>query len=1591
MKKHEWIYQEIRHEMLDKNFLKEVGSSRKDMERQLEDETWKRLCATLVLYEEEDGRFNSVNILPLIREHAPYLDGEPEDGWLWYCYNFTLSRLFPEVNAAFRPQEEFEMGRLYLQQILRGIYRYERKHLPFDPTKNMQLLTVQDVEAGGFLSEYQKLLKLSSAFYLYEFMRMGIDITPFNTLGHVAGVHYVAMYAARQLYVADVPVDLALVSGAAAGHDIGKYGCRKHEERRIPYLHYYYTDLCFNRFEMPTIAHIAANHSTWDLELENLSVESLLLIYADFRVKSSRNEAGKEVVHFYSLADAYDVILSKLDNVDEAKRLRYQKVYDKLKDFEDYMIEKGVITELPEDYSQMPHQAIEPKQRELVLLGGQDVVDQLKFSAIEHNIKLMSRFHSETEFASLIETARSEQQWDNLRTYISIFGEYSTYMSEKQKLLTMKFLYELLSHKESDVRNQAAQIMGRMVGTFSEEYKKEVPTDIELPDRLVSNLTLFDEYLEAIIYPNYKFTEQHKKWIGSILDTFVKTVVGSCKVSCRPKYFDILQKYYEEFDLNGSIVMMLLDAAMVLDPAVCTGAFVDTLKSFLTHYYGKMGKDVDIAILNVSHIYCPEYDEQAYEAALRKVMHISDESFEANLAAMFLDNLKTGTPWIQKVENISFMLKYVKGGSDHGKMLHVATHLANLLKVSETVTVRRAAGRGLLSIIEGMTLEQRNEVTVELVNGLELGDYQFSKYVPDYLGIIMLYLSPKEMDESIDELEKILMSENEKAASSSINTLGVMLEHYPSYKGRFPQEEDEAAFEARQLRLLNLLIKAFASYNKVCEQEAFWTLGTHFFNSEVLSLEEKTKLFVRCHKKLMTLLKDKKEHEIEFYNHAAVLNHLYRYICQHQAECGAFVFEEKKKAAFYPGTFDPFSLGHKAVATTIRNMGYEVYLALDEFSWSKNTQPRLQRRRIVAMSVADEEDIYIFPEDKPVNIANPKDVKMLKETFAGRELYIAVGSDVIRNASCYKAVPEEDSIHTVNHIVFARESNEQRETNPEEKRYPISGEVINLTLKKYYEDISSTRIRENIDLNRDISNLIDKVAQSYIYDRNLYLREPAYKHVLQSREIHISSYEHRGGDCLAPVKEELAGQGYGVDDVETYLENPRVRTLYIESGVRQKKMAALAAAHRVETGNLLKEFGNPAIASHIRKHAAGSVAVIGMLFTGKGRSIANMNQILLTEILTELISRDFTYAVYNPVDQTGLNPKVVEVLLRQGFVNIAEPGKSPIYAVDMKSPIMIFRDVETVIKNPLNKNPEVLAALEAAHNKLLAVLTGIYPGQLILSFHVNVVHNKIINKVAAINGVSTEPSKTGERGPYMSVPFGKALADVVVPNTVTKALHTEKYFDARIESFYIGESKHYSALENQAKTLKSFNRPVILIDDLLHKGYRMKSIDPILKANGVEVKELIVGVLTGNGRDLMAVNQRNVESAYFLPNLEVWVNERDCYPFIGGDSIDKEDHAGINMILPYTMPSFIRKDDKGSVFAYSMTCLENARDILRVLEQEYQATFEKKLTLKRLGEVISSPRIPDVGLGVAYDENLAPSVYLENAIEQLIRLKLMGE
>lgn len=320
--------------------------------------------------------------------------------------------------------------------------------------------------------------------------------------------------------------------------------------------------------------------------------------------------------------------------------------------------------------------------------------------------------------------------------------------------------------------------------------------------------------------------------------------------------------------------------------------------------------------------------------------------------------------------------------------------------------------------------------------------------------------------------------------------------------------------------------------------------------------------------------------------------------------------------------------------------------------------------------------------------------------------------------------------------------------------------------------------------------------------------------------------------------------------------------------------------------------------------------------------------------------------------------------------------------------------MNTVIKSPLNRNPHVEAVLQRAHERLQMSLTDLFPDTLILSCSSAVMHHKLIRRIAKENGVPATEGKKRTLGPHMCVPFGKILNNKAVPNTVTKTLHLDKSFRPDLSSFTIREYPNYSLIENQVRTIRSFRREVILVDDILHKGYRIQHLDPVLNENGVKVRKLVAGVLSGRGRDLMAMQGREVDYVYFISNLKAWFVESSQYPFIGGDGVERhtgtidDDMTAINLILPYVLPTFLSKRcTKAAIYDFSMVCLENARDILKVLEEEYQKEFQRKLTLRRLPEAINAPKLTDVGQCLDFDRALAASTYVEDDIERLQRLK----
>ena len=1528
------------------------------------------------------ARLRCADVLALCRPELETLcPGEPSEGWLAYAYDYARRLLYPEKTDA----EPFAPGAVFLLSVLQVLFAAEAELLPHDPAWTFDFLTDDELAGSPCAPSYQRFLRLWRREFVYELMRLGLEVTPYRTLEHIAGVHHIAVTAARALRKSGVAVDVALVSGAAAGHDLGKFGCRPGE--RVPYLHYFYTDQWFRRRRMTDIGHVAANHSVWDLEPDYLSVEALLLIYADFRVKQLHDAQGREITRISTLAQAFQVILDKLDDVDGEKQKRYTRVYARLEDFEQFMVSRGVdVTMSGGDTPPLP-------EKHTALMTDDEALRALTLRCVGHNMELMHRLTDQRSFARLLEEARGETDWRRLRAYLAVMESYSLYLHIPQKVQTLTFLYELLMHREGDIRRQAAALLGEIIAGFHAGYAKERPADIRPDPRAITDVDQWRLYLDKILYPDHKLMPQHRRWIGYTLKFAVGSLLSHCPGREERFLAPVFAYYRRPEDLDDYTAFQLLDTAAALPDTAYTASRARQMTAFAAAL--SLRKDLTIRMAAVllldrlARLY-PE-DGRALEAVTAvpdgdsgTLRYLKQDVLsqgaplllpEDVVSEIFLDNLKTATPWITKQGNLRLLTDFARSGKSPA--LHIATHLSNLIKVSDRVTVRHSAGNALLALAPRLTADQRNEVAVELCRGLELGQQEFTKYIPDYLGRFALWLPPAELDEVLDDLRVNLSSSDSRVTASVLDTVGVIYEAYDAYRSRFPETDD--AYRRRRERLLGLLMRGLSGIDGATRQEALFVLGRRVFGSGELGRHEKRRAFMLTQRKLLSAQDEFPGEGLTFYYRAAMLGKLYRFITEERLFHKGFDFGAPRPVAFFPGTFDPFTLSHKGIVRAIRDQGFEVLLAIDEFSWSKKTQPYRLRRRIAAMAVADVFHVSIFPEDFPVNIANPENLHELRAAFPGRSVSIVVGSDVVLHASSYKKSVTPDSIHTFDHVVFRR-----TEPDAEPADYScITGKVLELTLPPQLEEISSTRIREAVDANRDISNLIDPTVQEFIYRRGLYLREPQDKPVLRTEDL-----------SFLPASPETAEKF-----LRTMLSVPTAAALrtQIESRgddvmvCRDTDGTILGAASYacLDSARLFARLGDPALSGLVRQNAGGRTLLISGLFVPRGERQSDLCQLLITEVLTLALSREFTYALYLPLEG-AVSGYGRQLLTLQGFVPAGESTDA--LAVDMRCPIVLSRNVDTAVKAPFSSSPRVLAAIAAAHRRLQAALTKLQPGSLVLSLSAGVIYHRLLQRITGRNGVPAEPTTPRVLGPDICVPYGKILRGVAVPNTVTKTLRTDKVYEPDLSTYSIEAYPDYSPLPDQVRTIHAFARPVILVDDMLHDGKRIRRLAPLLAETNTPVDQVLVGYLTGMGRDLMEQLGYDVDAIYYLPNLRLRFVESTLYPFIGGDTVRRSEalpgglQPAVNRILPYAAPEYTGMDDE-TAWELSLCCLENARDILLALETEFRALYARNLTLSRLGEAVILPLCPDKGGCMTYDLSRAASTYLEGDIELLKRMR----
>lgn len=1609
------LYNKLVRKLNNINWLEKWNIDKKEINEHLTDT--KFICTFNSLLNGND--YSCKKVLNLCADMIDTLSNSIKvTDWLRYLFQYTLNKSFPEavnVNIDNRLSSACEF---YLR-ILRFICEYQKvsDDSSWQGKYPMNFLTDSEENLLEYKEEYKRFVLVFKSDFIYEMMKLSQEVYGYNTMDHVCGVHFLALFIARQLKDLNIPIDLGRVSGAAAGHDIGKYGCKGTELKRVPYLHYYYTGQWFKKHKIIYIRNIAINHSTWDLEFENLSLESLILIYCDFRVKN-KNILNLSKMYVYSLKESFNVILTKLDNVDDEKIKRYRKVYEKLKDFENYILNIGVNTDLELLPIQQNMIEKEINYTNYSLLQGNDIIQNLKYLSIKHNITLMYKLRDEYSLEVILDSARSENNYKNLREYIRMLEEYTTYLTQMQKIQTMKFLYENIVHPEDDIRRHCAELIGTLIAIYDEDYRKEIPDDVKIDHPSLTSYKLLRDYIELLLLPKNSFNSIHKFRMGYSLMNLLSSLFSHCKGNKILYYRKIILSYYNNSNSNNKdIDLFLLESANALpldlyeenlenlfefiismiknknsvikisalessDKILSTLKYDCSLKRELTIYLEGRTKRSNVVVENLLN----------YKISLKLKLYSISKVYKKycdldikKIPEVFLSNLKTATQWINKKNQIDLLLKYAL---DFPKTnaLHTAIHFCNLLKVSAVESVRNKAGEALIAITPFLALEERNEVVVALVRALEIEGHQYTEYIPNYLGKILLWLNPRELDEILDDLIIKIKSSKPFTKSLVLKTIGISISSYASYKKRFIEAID--IYDGRLITMLGILLNALCDYNYTVKEASLSVLGKDIFGSAYMNVAQKEFIFKLTAKKILTSITDSKNDELLLLANCAGLKHIYRYISDYNFYFGEIKIKIPDKIAYFPGTFDPFSLSHKEIATYISGKGFEVYLAIDEFSWSKKTLPNLLRKNIVEISISNEFNIYVYPSNSPVNISRKEDLAVLKGNFPNSKVYIVAGSDVITNASAYSLPNEEGSIHHFPHIIFERTVGKKNV----EAAKKIVEEILWWKLPPKFTDISSTQIRNYIDKNRDISNLVDPLAKEYINENGFYQRKPLnkansrslwlkleVKNDLNERSINeLSKYFPQEKDEIVKKISMIANKHFS-------------RIIILRDERKNDEIIAFSIFHEVSSTLLYEELNDTKLCHYIRTKSQGRMILLDGFYSTSASKYKSIEHTIITETLAYCISNDFGFAIYNSSRSQVTATSIEDILKLLGFITITNHDNKNTYVVNMCTPLVLNMDMGNIFKQPYRSNSKIIQAILESRRKLQEALIKIYPGECVLSFDNDIMQQHMIRKICIENEVSSQRISPRSLGPYMCVPYTDFMYGDVIPNTVTKSLHTEKYYYPDMNSFRVAEFPHYLNLQNQVKILKSFNRNIILVDNILHKGYKIRALDPLLKKEDVKIKKIIVGILSGTGKDLMDLQNRKVESVYFIPRLKVWFNENSLYPFIGGDALwrgvlpERDLLPSVNSILPYTYPSFIRNTDRSIIFNLSKVCIENVMDIFKVLENEYHRLNERYLNLSTMGQVFTIPRCPDKGKDMLYDLSLSPSHYLKNDLEALLR------
>ncbi|QSX07047.1 hypothetical protein JYG23_06580 [Sedimentibacter sp. zth1] len=1584
------LHEEILKKLTNKEFINRINVTEEKMQSSLLNRTFITKLSFII----SKNNITCVDIRELVSVIYSLMDLSFANIELDYIYQFILNKSFPNLVST-KLDPKYDNAVLIYLELLKTTFIYlEKLDESAEESFNSSILCDEICDASG--EEYNQFVKVYKNNYIYELILLNHELTKNDVISNINGILNICKNLCNVLKSLNIEVNTGNLYATIIGQYLGELAlinCDNIENENF-YINYW-----FEKYKLYNIGNISINKDLPDLMKKHIPIESQILIYSKFRL-SCKNDLA--VIKSVSECDE---VLSNISNKDLQNNIRI-----KIHDFEGFLSSCGInIDSLDFDGTII-------SEKYVALLTGNDIVKYVKNISLSNNAKIMIILNDSKKFNDILESMKICNSKETVKMYLNVFNEYAIYLDKDKRKELIILSYYLIKNTDGEIKEISANLLGKMIALF--EFYNINKDLVEIKHRL--SYTLFDKYIKLMLFDDKSDNDE----LVFCFRNFIKSFISNLKVieiNDKREYLQCMLNYLDKVNDNQSSSLMLLLVLQSIDLKLFSKYQLKLIFDYVYYYIDKCNDELRLVLLNFIYYALKQNVvlSDCYEKIIIHIDKITDKTNVSinylkynikllidysdsiqveynnfmsenrkNISEIFLKNLKSATYWLEKIINIDFLIDAIKDAHEV-VLLHVAAHLCNLVKVSAKEIVRNKAGKVLLSIGTYLSIDQRNEISVELLKGLEINELDFSKYIPYYLGRFSLLLHPKELDELIEEINTLYNESNPNVSSLALQTLGFILQYYSEYKVNF--DESVSDYNQRLLKVLGIITSGLINSSEHVRNYTISLIGSQIFDSDVLSYIDKKVIFDYIIKKVLNLLKLSDDNRFIF-SSAVSFNYIYQFIINYSLKYGNLEIISNNKVAFFSNIFNPFSLEHKKIIKEITDLGYDVYLSMDEFSWKKNLQSFDIRKEIIRMSIADEFNVFIFPSDISINILNIDDLKLLSKILNSTEFKIVIDSDTLVENCQNKIKSNRNTFINYEYLIYRNENNDKNyidEYNDIKKK--IKGRYIELQTVYHVQNEIVNNI--NILRNNANSNYVSTNVLKYIQDKCLYKRENINKKPVSQRTFNVEIINDLSKNIVDEIGRYIFMYTDLYENIGEELSSKNISLLVIRENNTSNKLIGFSAFHHISLKDLFSEFRNVDIANYVRKNTSGKIIIIDGLYSNPSTSVNNLEQILLIETLSYCLKNDFTYALYYNTLLNYNSKKIYEELELHGFSKL-EVGdfKKDIYAVDMKFPVCLTLDIENFIKEPLMLNEEIKETVKQSRKKLQKFLTKLYPNSLVLSFDVNMLNSALVEQICNSNNVETIENGKGI-GDYICVPYGNILKGKYIPNTATKSLHVEKYYNYDMRNFNVLESPSYASIERQIDTIKSFNRPIILADDILHYGNEIKGIDKILKSKNINVEKIIVAILSSSGKDLMDMQDRKVEYAYFIPNLRLWLKESMLYPFIGGytvkcfESLENNLIPSINHILPYVTPSFMDGASKDVIYNLSMLCLQNTKNIFEKIEYEYEKVFEKNLVLRNVSEIIKSPRFPIKGYNMSYDLNKKVSSYIDNDIQNLIRIE----